>query len=271
MSVGNGICSGPIAIWDAITKTFWRIESNGGAAVNIQDQHTRSLNLKFIQSSGLTTLTANTVFNNRVISVAAVTGMAQGKVIGIVNPNGQFYFGEVVSISVLDVTLDTPLDQVFDYTTSTVIVADKHLKVDGSVTPQIFQIAGVGAGTGVDIDITRIMGGMTGATIMYDELFGNLPALTNGCVFRTTNGVTTNQWNVKTNGDLALLCFDASYPPKVPSGSYAFRFRNSYAGPEKHGVTLRLEPGDTLEVIIQDDLTGLTDFQMMAQGHVVGD
>ena len=104
---------------------------------------------------------------------------------------------------------------------------------------------------------------------MYDELFGNLPILTNGCVLRINNGVMINVWNVKSNGDLALLCFDAEYPEKVPSGSYAFRFRNSFAGVDKHGVVIRLAPGDILELIVQDNLTGLTDFQMMAQGHVV--
>jgi hypothetical protein len=66
-----------------------------------------------------------------------------------------------------------------------------------------------------------------------------------------------------------LLCFDAQYTTRAPAGENGFRFRNSYAGQSKHGGVLRLAPSDTLDIILQDDITGLTDFQMMAQGHVV--
>jgi hypothetical protein len=106
---------------------------------------------------------------------------------------------------------------------------------------------------------------------MDDSLFGGITALTNGVVLRQNNGVMTNIWNVKSNGEFGLLCFDTFETSKAPAGSFGFRFRNTYAGQAKHGVTLRLEPGDTLEVLIQDDLTDLEDFAMMAQGHVVTD
>jgi len=247
------------------------LESNGAVPVNVQDQHSRALDLKFLKGEGFTTLTADTVVGSSVISVTSTTGMAVDKTIGLVNPNGQFYFGEIISIDVLDVTLDTPLDQVFDNTTSNVVIAEHHMNVDGSGTPVTFQIAGVGGSTGLDIDITRIMGNMSNSSAMDDGTFGGLDILTNGCVLRQNNGVMTNIWNVKSNGDIGLLCFDAQYTTRAPAGENGFRFRNTYAGQSKHGVTIRLEPGDTLELIVQDDLTDLTDFQMMAQGHIVTD
>ena len=247
------------------------IESNGAIPINIQDQHTRSLDLKFIQASDFTTLTVDTVVNNRTISVASVTGIVAGKVIGLVNPSGQFYFGEVVSVSVLDVLLDTPLDQIFDYTSANVIVATRHMNVDGSVTPQVFQIAGVGASTGIDLDIVRINGHIYDGAAMDDGKFGGGPALINGCVLRVKhNGNYTNSWNIKTNGDLAQLSgVDSPYKDKAPAGENSFRFRITYGGQSKHGVTIRLSPGDTLEWVIQDDLTEQTDIGIMAQGHVV--
>ena len=92
--------------------------------------------------------------------------------------------------------------------------------------------------------------------------------MTNGIVLRVSNGVKTNIWNAKTNADLALLGFDFIYPDKIPAGTYSARFRITYNGQDKHGVTLRLEPGDTLELIVQDDLTDLDLFYMMGQGHL---
>jgi len=80
-----------------------------------------------------------------------------------------------------------------------------------------------------------------------------------------------NLWNVKSNGQIRLLCFDGNYSDKAPAGSYGFNFRNTYAGPSKHGVTIRLMDGETLEILIQDSLTGLESFKMMAQGHIVAD
>ena len=248
------------------------LESNGAIPVNIQDQTSRALQLKFIMPTvAPTTLTAPTVEDSRVISVASVGGVTAGTTIGLVNPNGQFFFAEAVSVSVLDITLDTPCDEVFPIADTTVLVATSHMNVDGSVTPAHFRIAGVGAGTGIDIDITRIMGVISNSASMDDGTFGGIPILTNGCVLRKTNGTITSIWNVKSNGDIALICFDATYSTRAPGGENGFRFRNTYGGQSKHGVTIRLLPGEFLELIVQDDLTDLSDFQMMAQGHLVTD
>lgn len=264
-------------ITDKDTGITLALESNGGAAVNIQDQHTRALDLKFIKASGIISLTSDTVINSNVISVDNATGVSVGMVIGIVNPDGSFYFGEAVLVdtpAVGNITLDAPLDQVFDYTTSNVIVASSEINVDGSVTPQVFQIAGVGVSTGIDIDITRINGHIYDSTAMDDGKFGGGAALTYGCVLRIKhNGTYTNLWTVKTNGDLAQLSgVDGPYKDKAPAGANSFRFRITYAGPSKHGVTIRLEPGDTLEWVVQDNLTiqASRSIGVLIQGHFVG-
>lgn len=256
---------------NATTGTPWNIGPNGGGDVNIQDQHTRALDLKFTQGVAVTSLTADTVVGSRVISVTSVASMVVGHSLFIVNVDGSFYAGEITAINTLDLTLDTPLDQIFLTAATNVIAATHHMNVDGSVTPQTFRISGLGETVGIDIDITRIMGNISDGVAMDDGKFGGINALANGCVLRQVNGVTTNIWNVKTNGAIGLLCFDAQYTTKAPSGENGYRFRNTYAGQGKHGVTIRLEPGDTLELIVQDDLTALTDFQMMAQGHLVDD
>ena len=168
------------------------------------------------------------------------------------------------------VTIDTPID--FNYSSGSItFAANYHMNVDGSTTPQIFQVGPIGESVDLELDITRIMGYLQDDVEMDDAKFGGITALTNGVVLRRNNKYMTNFWNAKSNGELALLTYDFEYAEKAKQGSYAARFRNTYAGPSKHGVTIRLEPGDILEVIIQDDLTDLEDFIMMAQGHVVTD
>ena len=255
-------------------REIWApIEFNGAFPVNIQDQTTRALDLHFIQAQGApTTLTAQANPEDKTITVTSTTGFIAGAVIGIFSGEGHYYFGKQVgAVAGQVVTLDTPIDRRFTTALSAVITATDQMAVDGSGTTQIFQIGPVGAAQGVDVDITRIMGYIQAGSAMDDTLFGNLSALTHGVVLRVNNDVITNTWNVKTNGELGLLCFDSDPSDRAPSGSFGFRFRNTYAGQAKHGVVLRLKAGDTLEVLIQDKLDTLESFRMMAQGHVVTD
>lgn len=249
------------------------LESNGALPVNIQDQHSLALDLRFIQAQGApTTLTVQADPEDRTLTLASAAGFVAGSVVGLFTGGGIFYFGKQVGAAAGSViTLDTPIDKIFTIAATTVLRASDNMAVDGSGTTQIFQVGPVGVGTAIEVDVTRILGYIQSDSAMDDALFGNLTALTNGIVLRHNNTVIDNIWNVKTNGDLGLLCFDAQYTDKAPAGSFGYRFRNTYAGPSKHGVTIRLQPGDTLEVLLQDALQGLEVFSMMAQGHIVTD
>jgi len=259
-------------ITDETTGVQAQVELNGGLAVNIQDQHSKALDLRFIQTTNSTTLSADADPDDMTVTITSTTGFDAGDTVGVFSiADGTFYFGKQVgAVAGSVVTLDTPIDRQF-LTGDLVITATDNMNVDGSSTTQIFSIGPVGGGAAVEIDITRLLGFIADGVAMDDGKFGGISALTNGVVLRHNNDVLTNIWNSKTNGDFGLLCYDIAYTDKAPAGENGFRFRNTYAGPSKHGVTIRLEAGDTLEVLIQDDLTGLTDFNMMAQGHVVTD
>ena len=250
-------------------------ESNGGVPVNIQDQTTQALDLDFIQAQGApTTLNTDTAVDDTTIDLTNAAGFVDGNIVGIFSGGeGQFYFGTQIGAAVGNViTVDTPIDKVFESAISVVIrFTNDMTAVAGSLAaPQIFQIGPIGAA--VEVDITRVMGYIQSATSMTDADFGDIAGgLTNGMAFRKSNGDNQNYWNAKTNGRLALICFDFVYTNNPPSGSSGARFRNTYAGSNKHGVTLRLEASETLEILIQDDLTSLEVFNMMAQGHVVTD
>jgi hypothetical protein len=280
MAIGNlkAILIGYLGRATEYGREIWAPgESNGAIPVNVQDQSTRSLDLKFIKVlAPPTTISVAASPGDTTLTVTSTTGFADQVVVGLVKSNGSsgnFYFGEQVgALSGSIVTLDTPIDKPFP-AGSNVFAATHHMNVDGSSTTQVYQIGPVGAGTAIEVDTTRIMGYIEDELAMDDAKFGGITRLTKGIVLRTNHqdGTYTNHWNSKSNGEFALIAFDATYTDKAPAGQNGFRLRNTYAGQSKHGVTIRLAPGETLELLVQDNLTGLTDLGFMAQGHVVTD
>lgn len=166
-------------------------------------------------------------------------------------------------------TIDTPLD--FSFTTeASVSNRTPQLNVDGSVTPVIATLGPIPCNSW---DITRVIMSMTHAASGDDGKFGGITALTNGIVLRKSNGDHHTIFNAKTNGELRERMYDVTYNDKAPAGTYGTSTRRSFAGPDKNGVTIRLDgdKGDKLEILIQDDLTTLTSFRVVAQGHLVED
>jgi hypothetical protein len=245
------------------------VDTKGQLAVNVHDQTSRSLDFFFGRLDDLTTLSAQADPEDTTITLTSTTGFVDGTVVGIFSADDDSitYLGTQVGAPAGSViTLDTPIDQEMQIN-SAVAGTTTNMAVDGSSATQTFQIGPVGAGSVDIVDVTRIMGHILDSTVMDDGKFGGITALTNGVVLRHNNSVIHNIWNVKTNADLALLCYDFRYADNAPGGQYACNFRNTYGGQGAHGVVLELQPGDFLEILIQDDLTGLDDFKMMAQGH----
>ena len=246
--------------------------TNGGLDVNIQDQHTRALDVDFVQAAGTpTTLSADTVAGAYTMTLTSTTGFVDGVGVGITTGTGGYFFAHQNGAPAGSViTVDTPIDKAY-LSDATVLPLTHNMNVDGSVTPSIFQIGPVG--DTFEFDVTRILAYLQDGTSMDDGKFGGNGALPNGCVLRRYNDLTsdyTHFFNVKTNGDMALLGYDFTYTDKPPGGtSHGARWRLTYGGPSKHGVTIRLKNSDILEIVIQDDLTVLEAFKMVAQGHVV--
>lgn len=268
-----------IYITDPVTGKRASVETNGALAVNIQDQHTPILMVPMNREENTTTLTSATAIDDTVIAVTSATGFAAGKFVAIGNiAENRYYVGEVVSVASLNVTLDTPLDFAFP-TSGTVVAQGTHdLAVDGSVTPVIFSLRATDPGLPVEIDVTRILIQCITSSAVDLNKFGNIAGaagagLTNGVVLRAVNGTVNNIFNAKNNGDLAGLMYDWSpYTASNPShGVDGFIGRLTFSGQSKIGVTIRLAKGDDLEFIVQDDLTSLTTFKIIVEGHVVTD
>jgi hypothetical protein len=237
--------------------------------VFIQDQTTPLVNLYFQQAKGApTTITANVAIGDVTFDVADATNYAIGDHVGVftgVSGEGRYFFADVLNVSSLTITVDTPFDFAFESGDPT-ISSSRDLAVDGS-TPQTFSVVG---SSDFEIDITRLIFTMSMASTPDDGLFGNIAKLTNGIVLRRTDGVTRNIFNIKDNGELAGQCYDLTYSTKSGGGGTdGLRARYTFAGANKQGVTIRLGAGESLELIVQDNLSTITRFRVLAEGHEV--
>jgi hypothetical protein len=238
--------------------------------VFIQDQTTPLINLYFQQAKGApTTITAPVAIGDNTFVVADAANYAIGDHVGVfsgVSGEGRYFFADVLNVVSTTITVDTPFDFAFQSGDPT-ISSSRDLAVDGSSTPQTFSVVG---SSDFEIDITRLMFTMSMSSTPDDGLFGNLAKLTNGIVLRRTDGTTRNILNVKDNGELAGYCYDLTYTTKSGGGGTdGLRARFTFAGANKQGVTIRLGAGESLELIVQDNLSTITRFRVLAEGHVV--
>ena len=244
--------------------------------VALQDQHTPAIISYFNEVEEQTTLAAQAAIDDKTITLTSSTGAAVGKYIILFHPpSARFYTGHITSIAAIPtVSLDTPLD--FAYPAGTFVdIAITDLSVNGSSTPRIFGLRGTGVPPGVDlkVDITRLVWQCEAANNVTLATFADIAALTNGLVCRKRDGEYHNIFNVKSNKEIAGIMFDwTPYAATNPQqGENGFVSRLTFAGQNKIGVTQRLAIGEDLELIVQDNLSAITEFKVMAEGHIVLD
>jgi hypothetical protein len=234
------------------------------------DQTTPPLIVYLNQVECITALASDFSIDEYDIEVTDATDFSVGGYVGVFNAiAARFYAANVLAVNGTTITMDTPSD--FDFSAGDrVQCGTKEMSVDGSVTPQIFSIR-ADPSIDITIDITRIIIHMIGTSTMDDALFGDLDALARGVVLRRIDGITQNILNVKTNGEFGELAFDKVYDTKAPAGFTGFSCRLTFAGQNKMGVAIRLGPSDDLQLIVQDNLSGLVSFRIVAEGHLVSD
>jgi hypothetical protein len=231
--------------------------SNGGLDVFSQDQSTPSVIAKFNKVSDTTTTTTDVAIGDTSVTLTAT-------VLSVV---GSPTF-----------TIDTPFDFAFPAGTN-VDVATTNMNVNGSVTPQIFGLRGVGTPPGINltVDITRLIFSCTTSSAVDLSKFANFGKLTKGIVCRVRNGTYENVFNIKSNREMAGIMYDwTPFATTNPvQGVDGFVSRLTFAGQNKIGVTKRLALGDDLQIIIQDDLSTaqggetITELEIIAEGHIV--
>lgn len=250
--------------------------TGGGQALDVlpQDQTTPAVIAKFNQIQAASTLAVATAIDDRTIEVVDATGFQVGHYIVMYDTTIDRYFlAYILSIAVNVITVDTPLDAAFPIG-AIVGSSITNMNVNGSVTPQVFGLRGspVENPLNITFDITRIIFHCQTASAVDLSKFGDIvDGLTNGLILRRRNQEYNNIFNVKTNGDIAGIMYDftATQSANPQQGQDGFYARLTFASQGKLGVAIRLEEGTDLEFIVQDDLTGITLLEVVAEGHVV--
>ena len=251
-----------------------KIEDNGSMPVTIQDQDSPIVAVKMSRLTAGTTLAAPITLNDTTITVTSNTAMAVGSQLAIFDPTAVRYaIVKILAVNGTSIDVDTPLDFAFP-NGSFVDVSETNMAVNGSLgTPIVFGVRNnAGAvpppGLELSLDIVRVIFQcITDSAVDYD-LFGNIAALTNGIVLRNRDGETHNIFNVKTTGELAGLMYDLSVHD-VKQGTNGFIARLTFGGQNKMGSVIRLDIDEDLELWVQDNLTGLTTLEIMAEGSIV--
>ena len=236
--------------------------------VEIQDQSSEVVDLYFCNKFLTTKPTAGIALEARSINVASVAGVSAGDCLDIYE-NGRAFQAIIQSVVSLTITFNCPADQAF--TTNAVVKVGKwNMNVNGSVTPSIYTIQ---PPVWTKRDITRIIVGITDDAAMDDGKFWWIASLTNGLVCRVKDWYYKNLFVVSDNGWWRERCFDIAYSDKAPAWTYWFGCIKRFNWQDNHWVVIRLDwdTNDQLQIIIQDNLTGLTKLAIVAQWHTVVD
>lgn len=249
------------------------LEPSGSLPVTLQDQTTPTLIVPLSQIANTTTVLNIGTIDTNTIDVTVTTGFVDGTFIVIADlVNNRYYTGEQVgAIAGNTVTLDTPLD--FAYAAGAAITnGNINMNVDGSVTRQIFGLRVSDPGLPLTVDVTRLMFECTTTNAVDLSKFGDIVGgLTNGIVLRKRDGTFNNIFNAKTNSRLKgiMLDFDIQSKANPVQGQDGFSGRLTFGGQSKMGVVVRVGPDEDIECIIQDDLTDLLTFTIIAEGSAV--
>lgn len=253
-----------------MTKTYYIQRKS--IDVKPQDQTTRPIDFYFVNVLDPVpkVLTTNTTPGSYIISLNNVTGIVVGSFLGMFQDsmNPSYYFGTVLAINGNDLTMDNPMDQVFITSLAVLFRITRELNVNGSVTPVTFLIDNE---ADLPFDINELHIQMITASATPLIKFGDLTALTRGLVLRKKlkDGSYWNLWNIKDNRGFSQYCSDyQTFTATNPSqDAYGLAAEYILNGLPYHGVVIRLEKGEHLELIVQDNLTGLSSFRVLAVGQ----
>ncbi len=215
-----------------------------------------------------TTTTSLLAKEDYVVNVTSAASFVVGQYLTIYNvAEDRVFFSIILAINTLAITLDTPLD--FEFPIGSIVsVGDNNMNVDGSVTPVIYGIRNpTTADIPSSIDITRIMFKCLTSSAVDLSKFGDIVGgITRGLVIRKVDGTYQNILNAKTNGELKNIMFDFDVETAGAQGQDGFTGRLSFGGQNKMGAVIRLDADEDLQIVVQDDLTSLDTFIIIAEG-----
>lgn len=242
-------------------SNYIALESNGAIPVNIKTRITDVVELYMYIDQADTLLSAPAVKDSKLLNVVDASSVVNGHAVTLYSGT-RHYQSIIVSHTANSITLASPLD--YTYPTGVKVHTGAwNMAVDATV-PKIAHIHGPDTGA---YDIYQLGVSITDATAMDSSLFGGITALTNGILFRLVNGETRNLPLIVNNLGFAEYGFITEYDAKAPAGVYGFKAYKNYN--TVNGAAIRLGAGDNLELYLQDNLSGLLNFNVTIQGHQV--
>jgi hypothetical protein len=246
--------------------------STGSRTNAITPRTGEQLDLFFIKDTGPPSLlTENSVIDTKTITVADATNFIVNDYAGVFCPMAnRFFFSDIKSKVGNVITFKTPLDFAFQAGDNAVPFT-RNMAVDGSTEKQIFQVRGGGPGSTLKVNITSMVLSIFCSSAVNMNMFGNRPPLENGLVIRRKNGITRNIITLTSNAQIATYdplaqIFSATHPVQGVDGISA---NYIFGGDDQHGSIPLLEPGDSMDIWVQDDLSGLLDMRILAKGYEV--
>lgn len=247
-------------------------DPNGGVPVNIQDQITSPELRYFAKVLSTFTLASNTIesgilVENLVYTFEASPGhsISIGNEIAFVdNSISRRFHAYVKNVVDNTITVDRPIDYVFDASTTLGAVITKDMRVDGATTKQIFSISG----SDIPIDTVGFCLNIISTSEPSDELFGDISALTNGLVFRVFDSYHKVLGVIRNNGMLRDFGATVEYNDKAGGTNWSTTIYLPFK--DLWGVAFRIKTNDCLQIIIQDNLisSSLIDLHASIFGHL---
>lgn len=247
---------------------------NGAINVHDADVHHAVYNqFLHFDTATVTTLSIAASIEDNQINVVDASAFAVGNEIKIENGGLEPLFFGILAIVANLITLDTPLT--FDHIAGSNVtkvftnIAEAGLTTAASPSNPVIFTSHIP--TDVILHIINMSVVMTDTSAMDFTSFGGIAALTNGCVLRAkSDGVTGSYTNWKRNFDLDSDAFPVKYQEKVGGGEFGLAAIYHIKGGTGSVVYIDGSKGDRFELIVQDDLTGLTNFKIKLQGHYEG-
>lgn len=235
--------------------------------IEIQDQYSDIVDVFMCNTLNIVTLASNAVLDTNTCILSPWHLVVVWNILCFKEWN-RFMQSEVLGVVWDTITIDMPFDFWFSVAAN-VTRSSNEMNVDGSITPVIFKVTPVW--TTNQFDVNRLVFHIEDNSVMDSWKFWWLLALTNWIVIRKKDWVYKNIFNAKTNGDMAHHCQESRYEDKAPSWVYEFSASKIFNWQPYHWNVIRLDSAkwDEIEVIIRDNLTGLSWFHCLVYWHVV--
>jgi len=245
------------------------VSAHGALNVHAADVHEIPVNDFFHLHDGVTTtLTTAIAVGDTSLTVGSATGFVVGNHLHILNGSSEHPFPIIISTVGSVITVGRPFSHAYPTAGTSIeqVIEDLSTTAGSLAAPISYKVM---PQAGEKFHILRLIGSAVGGTANDDGKFAGLTRLTNGCVIRKYDGTTGtftkfSAWH--DNADIISDMYDVIYSGAPQSTFYGMRFRWTLS---RLGMAIKLDgdAGDYLEILIQDDITALENFNLNAQGH----